>query len=1255
MPDAAKKTAERPHEAQRAATSPAQAPEESVEPSVVPRSLVAGGGAAGEAADTAARHAEALRDPRLHEVGALGRARMIQQLQRGYGNGHVERVLARVQASQGTEAPLRRRESGGESTAEDRPPTEAEKAAALKAAAAAEHVATQANTRGADQAGQAQAGKAAEQALGQAARQKAVAASGAATAAAQAGKDARRGGGAGAAAGKAKHVAAPQVAQAAGGADGKAPASPEQDPTFQAVVARVKGVGAKQQAHPAASTEAAAAQAAAESPASELSSKAQANQVGKMQQAEAPPFDAAGFRAKLKEKIAALAPKNAQEADSFKESDRLGGVKGEMQGDVAQEQAMSQGPIAQQAAAEPDSSGVAPKPVTPLAPAAAGAPPAGVGAEGAAPKPRTAAEVEAPITEHTGQIDQQMASADVSEEQLRQGNEPEFQAALDARGQAQEQARSGPQEYRQAEQAQIRQAEGEAAGAAEQRTQSMHGDRAALLQQVGGKQTQAKSKDEQERARVGADIQSIYNETRASVEATLGGLDARVNQAFDQGAGAAKKTFEDYVEAKMSAFKEKRYGGWLGWARWAKDKIAGMPGEVNAFYSEGRSLYLREMDAVIDRVVAIVGATITEARAEVARGKQRIAEYVATLPASLKQVGQQAADDIQGQFDSLEESVTNKQGELIDSLAKKYQENLQAIDARIEELKAANKGLVDKAIDAVAGVIKTIMQLKDMLLGVLARAAGVIGTIIKNPIGFLSNLIGGVKQGLMNFVSNIGTHLRKGLLAWLFGELAAGGIQIPASFDLKGILTLVMQILGLTWEAIKAQAVKILGPRVVSVLEGAFEIFMVIKDQGIGGLWEYIKDQLGNLKDMVLDGIKDLVITQVIQAGIQWLLGILGGPAGAFIKAAKAIIDIVMWFVNNGSRVMALVNSVLDSVAAIASGSLGQAAAAIERSLANVIPIVLGFLASLLGLGNLSQKIKGVIEKVQQPVKKAVGWVLGKAKAFAAKVMGKVKGAVGGKPRSEAEKQKALQAGLKAGKSAVERYKGKSVGEAILKPLLSATKLRYRLSVLQPVKLDTYWGVEGDVQRTTKLQTEVEIGGGRPSEAEITAAVAAATGARATAVGELTKQGLEKKTVACGNGKCFVSGWGDEEAYLATVTQLFEAGKEKERFISVEEQIQAEEERKKTGKRTRIEGLPYDPRRAGAMDQQIGAGAYSASHAEKQAAIMTGSQSIGVSRAMCGDCQNYFKALAQSTKKMYVVADPGVVRVFLPDGTVETR
>ena len=68
------------------------------------------------------------------------------------------------------------------------------------------------------------------------------------------------------------------------------------------------------------------------------------------------------------------------------------------------------------------------------------------------------------------------------------------------------------------------------------------------------------------------------------------------------------------------------------------------------------------------------------------------------------------------------------------------------------------------------------------------------------------------------------------------------------------------------------------------------------------------------------------------------------------------------------------------------------------------------------------------------------------------------------------------------------------------------------------------------------------------------------------------------------------------------------------------------------------------------LDQGV-EGRYNASHAEKQLSIVS-DQPIAVSKPMCADCQAYFKALAQSSGKPYTVADPNVVRVFAPDGTV---
>src|SRR5262249_6584824 len=110
-------------------------------------------------------------------------------------------------------------------------------------------------------------------------------------------------------------------------------------------------------------------------------------------------------------------------------------------------------------------------------------------------------------------------------------------------------------------------------------------------------------------------------------------------------------------------------------------------------------------------------------------------------------------------------------------------------------------------------------------------------------------------------------------------------------------------------------------------------------------------------------------------------IGLLN-PASAFIKACKAIYDIVMFFVERGRQIIELVNAILDSMAAIAAGNLAKMAAGVEGALGKMVPVVIGFLASLLGLGNISEKVKEIIEKIQEPVNQAIDWLIGKAASF---------------------------------------------------------------------------------------------------------------------------------------------------------------------------------------------------------------------------------------------------------------------------------
>jgi len=140
--------------------------------------------------------------------------------------------------------------------------------------------------------------------------------------------------------------------------------------------------------------------------------------------------------------------------------------------------------------------------------------------------------------------------------------------------------------------------------------------------------------------------------------------------------------------------------------------------------------------------------------------------------------------------------------------------------------------------------------------------------------------------------------------------------------------------------------VKQIGEKAMAAAEKGVEIFQVIASQGVAGLWNMLLEKLGDIKEMILEQVKDFVITKIITAGITWLIGLLN-PAAAFIKACKLIYDIIMFFVDNAERILKFVNTVIDSAVDIVRGNIGGVMAKIEEALGQMVPILIGFLASV--------------------------------------------------------------------------------------------------------------------------------------------------------------------------------------------------------------------------------------------------------------------------------------------------------------------
>jgi hypothetical protein len=331
--------------------------------------------------------------------------------------------------------------------------------------------------------------------------------------------------------------------------------------------------------------------------------------------------------------------------------------------------------------------------------------------------------------------------------------------------------------------------------------------------------------------------------------------------------------------------------------------------------------------------------------------------------------------------------------EAVDAVANKLK---AGIDAVVDTLKkavnfvintfqaAVNTGLAFMEATITGDWAKAARKILESVLRVLgiepaefyAFIAPIVETvelIIDDPIGFLGHVVDAVVLGFQKFADHFLTHLKAGIIKWLTGAL--GDIQIPAEFDLVGVLDLARQIAGLTWEWVRAKAVRLVGEKNVARLEFLFSYVQTLIDGGFPALWERIAGDLTGLADMVIGGIKDHLVDNVILAGIKWI-GALFTPVGALVKLVFTIWNLFTFVRDQFSRIVQILQTVVSTLANIARGIIEPAALGIEAALANLLPVALDLVARLLDLGNIAARAREIIGGVRDWVDQAVDKLL---------------------------------------------------------------------------------------------------------------------------------------------------------------------------------------------------------------------------------------------------------------------------------------
>ena len=276
-----------------------------------------------------------------------------------------------------------------------------------------------------------------------------------------------------------------------------------------------------------------------------------------------------------------------------------------------------------------------------------------------------------------------------------------------------------------------------------------------------------------------------------------------------------------------------------------------------------------------------------------------------------------------------------------------------------------------------------------LVASIIAKAATALSDILKDPIGFLMNLLGAVKNGFGLFFDNIGTHLLGGISGWLFSEVRKAGLTPPAALSLGEVFRFILDVLGLGLEFFIAR-VENINPAAGGILRSGtaiigegLEWLTDLMTEGPASLLRHLQDSLSDLWEAAIGAVVGWVSTEVTKKMIPRMLAMLDPTGiGAVVNSLITFYNAIQAAVEYLQPMLEIVHSVVDGISQIAKGALEGGAAFVEGALAHSVPVAVGFLAHQVGLGTLGKRIAETVEALREKIAKAVDKLLERSKTF---------------------------------------------------------------------------------------------------------------------------------------------------------------------------------------------------------------------------------------------------------------------------------
>jgi hypothetical protein len=415
---------------------------------------------------------------------------------------------------------------------------------------------------------------------------------------------------------------------------------------------------------------------------------------------------------------------------------------------------------------------------------------------------------------------------------------------------------------------------------------------------------------------------------------------------------------------------------------------------------------------------------------------------------------QRAFEWVTGELERLGLTWTNIRGAIARFLATLGPGDLLNLGGVFERARAIFGPLLSRAVQFALAAGKKLFQFVfeavmasaggQRILAIFRRIGETFELIVADPVRFIGNLVSAVRGGFQRFAANIIGHLRTALFEWLLGALR-GALTLPSRWDLAGIVSVILQILGLTYQALRARLVRLIGERAVSYIETAFEFIRTILTRGLAAAWDKIVEFATGLVDTVVEAVRNWVAGSIVGAAVTRLVTMFN-PVGAIIQSIIAIYNTIMFFVERAQQIAALLEAIVDSISSIARGNIGAAISYIERTMARFLPVLISFLARFIGLGNVTGTIREIIGRIRATVDRAidriVDWVIARVRGLIARVR---EGVQGPDQRTPEQKQRDLDQAVADG-TALLRDESRTPEQ--VRRALPAIRSRYRLASL---------------------------------------------------------------------------------------------------------------------------------------------------------------------------------------------------------------